>query len=77
MNGIHIAETEETLVLTLEKSHVNKSILKQVVQYLEWQTLDISHIPRADAAENEEIAESLRKLSPKDRSIAYVETITL
>lgn len=76
MNGVHIAETEDALVLTLEKSDANKNILRQVVQYIEWQTLDTSHIPRADDTENEEIVRSLRTMSAEDRSIGYVETIT-
>jgi hypothetical protein len=76
MSGVHIAETEDSLILTLEKSHVKGNTVRQIIQYLQWQTLDISHIPQADDRENEEIAASLQLQTKEDRSIGFVETIT-
>ena len=65
MHNVEVAETEDTFVILVDKSSVNRFTIDRAVSVLE--SSDYSHIPMASDEEQADIVRSLEAMTDEER----------
>jgi hypothetical protein len=65
MHNVEVAETEDTFVILVDKSSVNRFTVERAVNVLE--STDYSHIPVASDEEQADIVRSLEAMTDEER----------
>jgi len=65
MHNVEVAETEDTFVILVDKSSVNRFTIDRAVTVLESE--DYSHIPVASDEEQADIVRSLEAMTDEER----------
>ncbi|MBU2445984.1 MAG: hypothetical protein KJ666_10520 [Bacteroidetes bacterium] len=77
MSELNIASNENTVFITIPKTKINESKIKDAINYLRLIFADKSELESVDEIEQQELEKFLDSLSPEDLKPAFTRKINI